>query len=387
VSWATIGGERIQSGIVTMPYWGTLVGDVLLASSAAVDSPATLTIGDLSCVVSIVRQASFAGSRSFRVVGGYGGWRKTVGPRWYTAPVPMPLAPVLRDVAAEVGEQVSCPSTRIMQAQYARATGQAVRVLDLLAPDWWVAPDGTTTIGPRDSSLITSDKTIVSYSGGKGQFQVATETMADWMPGRTFTSQTIDTPVTIGSVTITMGNDGKVRLDVLNASSTNVDRLNDPLDEIIASVAPSLAHTVPWECRVVGVHGSGPWTLDVIPTSSACPLPGMTTIGYAPSIARGRVKPTTGGTCLVCFVNGDPQRPKVWAFDDENPEEISLDALIQAKIFENTAALVEIAKSALITRIADGIPVAQGVARKTDAVQAGPFGGAITGGSVKVSCG
>ena len=354
-SWAELGGNRIQSGSITVPYYGCLAADVLLASSATVDAQTTLTVGNLSLAVHVVRQASFAGSRSFRLVGGFGGWRKTVGARWYYSPASLPLATVLGDVATEIGETVSVPAARLLGSQYARSVGPAARVLEQLAPDWWIAPDGVTHVGPRDGSLITTDKTIVNYSGSKGQFTVATEDMASWLPGRTFTSQTITDPITIGAVTIAMTNDGKVRLDVLSSSSPNVDRLTDPLDEIISSRFPSSVYSTPWECTIVSVSGSGPWTIDVIPTSPACPLPGMTTVSYRPSIAGARVQPKSGGTCLVQFVNGDPQRPFVSVFDDTVSSEIDLRTGYGAMEHATSAEALIVAVQNLGSAIAAGL--------------------------------
>ena len=323
-AWCTLGGERVQSGNLSIPMYGAMAGDVLLASSTQVDEQTTLVIGDVSLVVHVVRQASFAGSRGYRLVAGYGGWRKRIGPRYYAAPASLPLATVLRDVAAEIGEQVDVPADRLIGTCYARSNGPASRVLEQLAPDWWIAPDGMTHVGPRDGAPITTPLTVIVYSGAQGKFQIATETMADWLPGRTFTSPTISAPVTIGAVQIAMGNDGKVRLEILSVDASGADRLSEPLDQIIESRIPALAYLVPWECTIVNVHGSGPWTLDVVPTSASCPLPGMTTLGTELSMPGLQVKPAVDATCLVQFINGDPQRPYVSAFDSTQIDEMDL---------------------------------------------------------------
>ena len=327
MSWGQLDGERIQSGSITIPYWGALAGDVLLASSAQVAEQTTLTLGNLTCAVHVVRQASFSGSRSFRIVGGFGGWRKTVDRRYYASPASLTLSTVLHDVATEVGETVSVPASRLLGTQFVRLRGPAVRVLEQLATDWWISPAGVTTIGPRDTSRITTPLTVVSYSGGRGRFEIATEDMASWMPGRTFVSQTITEPVTVGSVSITLGNDGKSRIEILNTTpSSPGNRLYDPIDELIQSSAPDMVFAALWECTIVAVNGSGPWTLDVTPTSPACPLPGMTAIEYRPSLPGAKCKPGTGGLCTVAFLNMDPQRPIIVGFDTTQPDQIDIGA-------------------------------------------------------------
>ena len=323
MNWATLGGNRIVSGQILTPYYGAAAADVLLASTASVDAQTELVIGNLSMAVHVVRQASFAGSRSFRLVAGHGGWRTLVDRKWYSSPVALPLATIMSDVAAEVGERVSVPASRLISAQYSRSRGKAVRVLEQLAPDWWIAPDGVTHVGSRDASPITSPLTVERFSGSKGQLVIATEDMASWLPGRTFTSQTITDPITIGSTSITLDNSGRVRLEVLSVTDTHTDRIFDPLDEVIDARIP-LAYMVPWQCTIVAVNGTGPWTVDVVPSSPQCPLPGMTALTHVPSIAGSRVKPANGGTCVVVFLDGDPQLPRVMWFDDTQSDEVDL---------------------------------------------------------------
>ena len=337
--WADLGGERVISGSITIPYYGALAADIVLASSATVSAQTVLTIGDLSLVVHVVRQASFAGSRSYRLVGGYGAWRDAIGPRYYSSAAALPLSMVLGDAAREIGEQVSVAASRTIGTQYVRSAGPASRVLEQLAPDWWIAPDGTTTIGSRDGSPITTPATVAGYSGGKGRFDVATENMSDWLPGRTFTSQTITDPQTIGSTSITLENSGKVRLEVLNTAGAFADRLSSGFDQIVASILPNLAYLAQWEFVIRAVHGSGPWTLDLEPTSTGCPLPGMTGLVCYQGAAGVRGKPKTGATCLVGHRDGDPQRPYVSQYDGTAADEVDLLAGLSAGAGEHAASV------------------------------------------------
>ena len=338
MSWAELGGERVISGSILIPYFGALAADIVLASSATVPAQTTLTIGDLTLAVHVVRQASFAGSRSYRLVGGYGAWQNPITPRWYSSGAALPLSLVLGDAAREIGERVTVQDVRTIGSQYSRSSGPASRVLEQLAPDWWIAPDGVTHVGPRDSSPIATPATVIGYSGGKGKFEVATEDMGAWLPGRTFTSQTISDPQTIGATIITIDNSGKVRLDVLNAGALP-DRLATGFDQLVSSQIPNLAYLVPWEYEVVTVNGSGPWSLDIRPTSTLCPLPGMTGLVCAQGAAGVRGKPQTGAKVMAGYRNGDPQRPYVVSYDGTTADEIDLVAGLSAGSSEHAASV------------------------------------------------
>ncbi len=219
--WANLSGVRIVSGTVTLPYYRLWSADVVLAltdSVAAGGAQVTLTLGDLSLVGTIVRAASFSGSRSARIVGGYGGWRKTVPARSYSNAAGVALSLVLRDLALDAGEQVNIAADASIGTAYARQPAQAQRVLEQFAPcGWWVDAAGVTQVGARASSPIASAFDVVSYSGGKGTFTIATEVLADWVPGRTFTAPTVTTGPTIAAVIHTIEGSGKARTEAVAA--------------------------------------------------------------------------------------------------------------------------------------------------------------------------
>lgn len=217
MAYAELNGERIISGSISIPLYGLWVADVLLALTEAVPTQCTLTIGDLTLVGFSYRTAGFAGSRSVRLVGGFGGWHQQVTARAYENPAGVPLSMVLSDAAIEVGEKVNVQQDGSVGLFYIRQAGPAQEVLGQLAnPLWWVDSNGVTQVGPRDTSTITSDFQVESYSGGKGKFTISTEHPKDWQPGRVFSNFTVTEPKTIGLVRHSIQNDGKSRLEVLS---------------------------------------------------------------------------------------------------------------------------------------------------------------------------
>lgn len=209
-------GERVVSAKVAIPYYGTWSADIAMSSATAMpDVAAPLVIGDLSMIAAPARAASFADSRTARVVGGYGGWRKPVPRQGYRG-ANVRISTVLGDAAAIVGERVSIDITDVNLGRFARAAGRASLVLRQVAGDsWYVAPNGVTHVGPRPSGAISSDFEVIGWSGNTGRFTISTETLADWMPGRSFTAPTVTGTHTIGYVEISTDSSGKLRLEVL----------------------------------------------------------------------------------------------------------------------------------------------------------------------------
>lgn len=217
---ASFNGERIVSASVVMPYYGIWTADVVLASAIAIPAVATLVIANLTLKGTVFRSASFAGSRAARIVGGAGGWRKKTTKQAYYDPNGVRASMVLGDVAAASGETISLSTDFTVGSSYEReedAPGSQV-LRDLLGEVWWMDPSGVTQCQDRtNKTAITTPFTVGAWSGGKARFEIATEDLAAWQPGRTFTSENVPTPQTLNMVSIDVNNDGKLRLECLTA--------------------------------------------------------------------------------------------------------------------------------------------------------------------------
>lgn len=190
---STLNGSRVTRAQVVIPYKGTWTADVWIDDATDLTGSVTLVIGDLTLKGTVTRGGSFTGQSSFRLIGGAGGWMKTLGPRPYQKPAGVKASVVLTDAGKEVGETVSVTADRTLGAFYEREKGPAARVLAILAEQWWIREDGVTVVGPRSTPTIVSPFELSKYDPNTGRLLIATDNPAAWIPGARFSSSTIPT--------------------------------------------------------------------------------------------------------------------------------------------------------------------------------------------------
>ena len=216
-TYASWSGRRVLSAYVSIPYYGAPAADIILGTDETIAERGTFVLGPMTMVCAVTRQGVLAGSRGAGLVGGYGGWRQTVGPLGYANAAGVRLATVLGDVARECGETVTgFDTSATVGLHYTRPSAQAVRVLrDVGGALWWVGLDGVTYLSARATGPITSPFAVESRDGANGRLRVSTEAPQDWMPGRTFAGPTFPDVLSIAHTGITLGEDGKLRVEVL----------------------------------------------------------------------------------------------------------------------------------------------------------------------------
>lgn len=317
-------GNRIVSGSVEIPAYGLWAADITMATDAQLSASGPLVIGDLSLQAAVYRQASFAGTRRLRLVGGFtGGWLESPSAQEYQNPAGLTRSLVLNDLAAAVGEKVNVVTDATFGAFFFRkGTGASKKVLDQLVgrTGWWIDPtSGIAQVGAtRRSSLISSTFTVNSYDGNTGNAVISTETPSDWIPGRTWSSPTVTTTQTIGAVHHAIV-DGKLRTEALG-TFPNADPVIGPLRDVIADLSPDIVFSGTWEYAVQNVNASAQ-TLDCLPTASSVlaapfPLPQhVTGVPMLVGVAGTIHTPTVGSIVLLAFANGDPSKPRIVGYD------------------------------------------------------------------------
>jgi len=213
-----LNGARIVAGTIMIPLYGLWAGDVSLAGDQAMPDRVTLTLGNLTMKGAVYRQATFAGTRYVRLVGGMGGWHKTLPRKTYVQLGGLQLSTVLRDAAAEVAEQLNIPSgvDRVIGQRWVREELPGARILrQVYGMNWHVDVAGVTQLAPWPAKTITSPFQVTKQDGGRGIIEVATEDYASWMPGVSFTSTTLTGTYKAGSVSLKFEASGTARLEVM----------------------------------------------------------------------------------------------------------------------------------------------------------------------------
>ena len=160
-----------------------------------------------------------------------------------------------------------------------------------------------------------------------------------------------------------------------------MSRLLDDLRAVVLACIPTSPFWVPRRFRVLKMH-TGDHRVELQAVTKALGLPDVLPVSVSPGMAGLEAKLTPGAIVVVQWVDGDPSLPLITHFaaaDDTGflPVELALDATTK----------VEIGKTSLATTIANGTPVAQGIARLGDSVVVMGVTGAIITASVKGACG
>jgi hypothetical protein len=215
-AWASVNGTTIYRGSFFMPWYGrwALDADLVLPNTAS--GSLSVTIGNLNLVGFAYRTDNFAGVTSVRGFAGAGGWDKTLEPRAINSQ-PVSLSNVLQTTAQEVGETVNVQNDGGVGNFYIRPQGVASNVLRNLCPLWWIDNSGVTQVAnTRPSTAISSTFVVEHFNPGTGVATIATEDIASWVPGNTFTGPTVPNVRTIQGVRIRLNNEGTPRLEVLS---------------------------------------------------------------------------------------------------------------------------------------------------------------------------
>lgn len=212
---------RVMNGRVHLPAWGAPTAVVQLAEDDPIPTTGVLQIGDFSQVMTVEKTGPYGGSRGVWLVAGANGWRRTIQRQFYSDPQGVKLSSVIGDAARLCGETVVLGAdfaSRVLGQFWARAEAPASHTLNrTIGNSWWINPLGVTQIGDRPASVIEVDfDPVAPIRPELGMYTIATEDLAPWVPGASFTKPGIlDDALTISSVSIVLAVGGKLRLEVL----------------------------------------------------------------------------------------------------------------------------------------------------------------------------
>lgn len=352
MSAATLNGVTCSTARLQCGDWGTWWADCSLADplELARGAAAQLAFADVNAAGTVVSGGAFEGRAAYRIAGGGGGWGKAVDARAYLDDAGVSSSLVLSDVARDAGETIAdLPSDR-MGSHFARLSGTASAVLNVLAPRAWrVDFDGVTRMGRRPATVYSGTAPRTRVDTASGVIELAADSLGGLLPG-----VSIDGSLPATDVEFTLTAD-RITARVWAASRSS--RALSAIERTVLALFPNLRYRGAFEFRIVTQAGE---RLSLQPVRSATGMPELSNVPVRAGMAGLKAKHMLGSLVIVQFLDADPSRPVVTGFDEPDapgwmPLELDL-----------------------------GGPGALGVARMTDPVQAGPFIGAITLGSLRV---
>lgn len=349
----TLAGEPCASALLTIPGVGLWYASVELASAAPLTGAVTLQALDTTWQGTVIAGGVVDGRARYRVVAGAAGWGVELDPRAYANDAGVRSAQLIADAASEAGEPapVGAPATPApLGVHFIRPRAPGSFLLNALAPRGWYAADtGPVTFGARVTPRAHTLPTVRRDPLARSVELAAVDTLAGVLPGAvTEYGNAVDVEIELGPAGV------RARL---YAAPAGVSRRAAALLRLLDATDPTRRFRAVWEYRIVTQVVE---RLNLQPVRARADMPDLARVPVRAGAPGVRAQHALGSRVLVAFVDGDPSRPAVVGFEDPSQPgwmPLSLDL---------------------------GGPGALGVARQTDAVQAGPFAGVITGGSLRV---
>jgi hypothetical protein len=293
----------------------------------------TLVLADMTLVGAVISGGAWQGRSSYRIVGGAGGWCQSIPAKAYVNDAGVKISKVAQDAAEAVGETLADVPTGTCGLAFDRFEGPASNVLHLVAPQsWYVGEDGVTRFGARAASTLSSSYVVESADIAGGYLSLMADSIAAIVPGVVVESvSAVDVVHTLDS--------SKLRSQIWGSAFGSVTKRLAAWSRIIEQLRPFDRYRGTWEYRVVYQNGE---RLDLQPAASRFGLPDLRSVRVRPGLAGCRADVTLGSLVLVTFVNADPSRPVVIAFDD--PDSVGFEATrIDLAGDEDTAPIVDFA--------------------------------------------
>lgn len=350
----TLAGEPCASALLTIPGVGLWYASVELASATVLTGAVELRVLDTAWQGTVIAGGVVEGRARYRIVAGAGGWGAELDPKAYANDAGVSAAQIIRDAASAAGEPapVGTPPAPALPlgVHFVRRRAPGSFLLNALAERaWYAAQTGAVTFGVRPTAAAPALPTIRRDPVARSVELAATDTLAGVLPGAaTEFGTAVDAEIELGPQGI------RARL---YAAPAGVSRRVAAMARLLDATDPLRRFRAVWEYRIVTQVVE---RLNLQPVRARAEMPDLSRVPIRAGAPGVRAQHSLGSRVLVAFVDGDPSRPAVVGFEDPSQPgwmPLSLEF---------------------------GGPGALGVARQTDAVQAGPFAGIVTGGSLRV---
>lgn len=312
-----IGGTAVSALTLRVAPVGPWVAEVELATPAPLAGAVVLSIGDTELHGTVTETAEFALQAGARIVGGAGGWGRTLSARGYHNDAGVKALLLAEDAARDCGEQLGsfAPTLERIGLDYARGEVTASTVLEYAAggAPWWVDYDGVTHVGVRPSvDLSPSAYVLQTYDARERVGVLALDDIAALTIGSVITDERIDTPQTVHDLELVVRGDAPLRATVwFGGLPTEASRLAGLLRSIIThAVAGELPGC--YRYRVATMLGDGRCDLQAVRRQTG--LPDLRAVSQWPGVPGAQLTLTLGAEVIVQFVDADPAQPIITAY-------------------------------------------------------------------------
>jgi len=320
-TYVTVNGFTCTRARVTVGNVGPWTAELHLPSATELASPATLRIGTLTMVGAIVENGVYAEQRMLRIVGGTGGWSRTI-PRWSVhndAGVKASL--VAQQAASDAGETLGSfeVTPERLGPDYTRETGRpASRTLENVIGDraWWVDFEGVTHVGERaTTALQTGSYTVLDYEPAERTATLIADDPRTITVGAVL-ADGIDTPRVIREMEITANGDEPLRFHVwLGGAASGAGRLAALLKSVVQQ-STGLRLLGVYRYRVIQQEADD--RIHAQPVDQALGLPELHRIPIWPGTSGTKMRLVPGANVLVSFIDGSRAHPIVVGHEPSN---------------------------------------------------------------------
>lgn len=307
----TINGNPIVECRLTMPKNGAWIMNDLL-----VDTEDTFSIGDSITAKfldttfkgTVLDTGVFQGFQRCTVIGGTGRLPEYLESACYNS---IPVGQIVRDIARKTGHQVSTTVDQdVMNANLVgwnilkmQASLALDKVLQVTNSIWRILPDGTLWVGPEKYSTLNADNyLVIEKFPEEARWNIYNEDIL-LQPLTSLSGNNIQQVDYYIS-----GKELSIFIYFTLNFADSIDSLTNQNDNILYNSI--------YRCSVVQQKADG--TLDVTPNPSndlikngfsevpiIYPFPGM------------KIEVPKDAICYLQFANGDPQYPRVFAWEDQ----------------------------------------------------------------------
>jgi hypothetical protein len=312
----SLAGLRVTQARVYLHAWGAWYADVSVDGEHALSGAVALVLNDATFRGTVLSGGASFGRSDFRIVGGAGGWGKILPKRSYANDAGVKLASVVADAARECGETFdasTAPAGARLGPAWTRPSGPACRVLEQVSPSsWYVDEAGVTKLGRRAATTYSGKAARVSpLDRSRRRLVLAAEDFAPLVPGVVVDGlEAIDVLHSVDSET-------GARTTIYGKGIATASKLLDAYRKMLDQLDPDRLFRGTFEYRVVSLEGN---RANLQPVLVSTGMPDLQRVPVRSGLSGAKSQLALGSRVLLTWVNADPARPEVVAFEDADGE-------------------------------------------------------------------